>query len=227
MTRLTHAVLAATLALFVAFPEAQTRAAKSLVIYVVDVEGGNAQLWVTPSGESVLVDTGNGGAAAVRDADRIMAAVKDAGLSQIDHLIDALPRRSRRRPSRARDAHSHQGSSSTTGPTCSRPHKSIRAPAVWRTCRQGEAHHCEDRHQDSRHRSGLAHRQRHRTDSEDAAAWRGCANPYCAGFKRRRESCVGGRSATPKTNSPSRATSPSEDFGFCIWLISTGIRKSS
>ena len=67
----------ATLPLFVALPEAQTRAANSLVIYVVDVEGGNAQLWVTPSGESVLVDTGNAGAAAVRDADRIMAAVKD------------------------------------------------------------------------------------------------------------------------------------------------------
>src|SRR5687767_14508368 len=33
------------------------------------------------------MDTGNGGAAAVRDADRIMAAVKDAGLSRIDHLI--------------------------------------------------------------------------------------------------------------------------------------------
>ena len=77
----------ATLLLFVAFPAAQPRAAKSLDIYIVDVEGGNAQLWVTPSGESVLIDTGNAGAAAVRDADRIMAAVKDAGISQIDHLI--------------------------------------------------------------------------------------------------------------------------------------------
>jgi len=69
--------LLSILPLFVAFPAGQTRAAKSLDIYVVDVEGGNAQLWVTPSGESVLVDTGNAGAAAVRDADRIMAAVKD------------------------------------------------------------------------------------------------------------------------------------------------------
>jgi len=58
-----------------------------LNIYVVDVEGGNATLFVSPSGESVLMDTGNGGAAAVRDTDRIMAAVKDAGLSRIDHLI--------------------------------------------------------------------------------------------------------------------------------------------
>jgi beta-lactamase superfamily II metal-dependent hydrolase len=66
---------------------AQTRTAKTLDIYVMDVEGGNSQLYVTPSGESVLIDTGNAGAAAVRDAERIMAAVKDAGLKQIDHLI--------------------------------------------------------------------------------------------------------------------------------------------
>src|SRR3954447_24631324 len=66
---------------------AQTRTADALNIYVVDVEGGNAVLFVTPSGESVLVDTGNGGDGAVRDAGRIMAAAKDAGLRQIDHLI--------------------------------------------------------------------------------------------------------------------------------------------
>jgi competence protein ComEC len=59
----------------------------SLDIYVVDVEGGNATLFVAPSGESLLIDTGNGGAAAVRDTDRIMAAIKDAGVRQIDHLI--------------------------------------------------------------------------------------------------------------------------------------------
>ncbi len=74
------------LALSVTVPAAQTRG-KSLDIYVVDVEGGNATLFVSPSGESLLMDTGNGGTAAVRDADRIMAAVKDAGLTQIDHLI--------------------------------------------------------------------------------------------------------------------------------------------
>ena len=66
---------------------AQSRPANQLTIYVVDVEGGNATLFVTPSGESVLIDTGNGGAQAARDADRIMAAAKDAGVTQIDHLI--------------------------------------------------------------------------------------------------------------------------------------------
>ena len=75
------------LALSVVFPAAQTRAVKTLDIYIVDVEGGNATLFVSPSGESLLIDTGNAGAAAVRDAGRIMAAVKDAGLARIDHLM--------------------------------------------------------------------------------------------------------------------------------------------
>src|SRR5438128_5554638 len=64
---------------------AQTR--KTLDIYVIDVEGGNAVLFVTPSGESMLVDSGNGGAAAVRDAERFVAGAKDAGVTAIDHLI--------------------------------------------------------------------------------------------------------------------------------------------
>ena len=62
-------------------------ASKTLEIYVIDVEGGNATLFVSPTGESLLIDTGNAGAAAPRDAARIVAAVKDAGLQQIDHLI--------------------------------------------------------------------------------------------------------------------------------------------
>jgi competence protein ComEC len=67
---------------------AQTRTTRTtLDIYVVDVEGGNAVLFVSPSNESVLIDSGNGGAAAARDAERIVAAAKDAGLTKIDHLI--------------------------------------------------------------------------------------------------------------------------------------------
>jgi competence protein ComEC len=75
------------LAVLAVSPAAQTPARSTLDIYVVDVEGGNATLFVAPSGESLLMDTGNGGAAAGRDADRIMAAAKDAGLTRIDHLI--------------------------------------------------------------------------------------------------------------------------------------------
>src|SRR5215510_15146249 len=68
-----------------ALPSAQSR--RGLDIYLIDVEGGNATLFVSPSGESLLIDTGNGGMAAARDAGRIVEAAKDAGLSQIDHLI--------------------------------------------------------------------------------------------------------------------------------------------
>ncbi len=41
---------------------AQTPARRTLDIYVV--EGGNAALFVSPSGESLLIDTGNAGVAA-------------------------------------------------------------------------------------------------------------------------------------------------------------------
>ena len=65
---------------------AQTRT--TLDIYVVDVEGGNAVLFTAPTGESLLIDSGNVAPdAAIRDAERIIAAAKDAHLSQIDNLI--------------------------------------------------------------------------------------------------------------------------------------------
>jgi competence protein ComEC len=77
-------VLCVTLALSTTTARGQTR--DTLDIYVIDVEGGEATLFVAPSGESMLVDTGwpdlDG-----RDADRIVAAARDAGVSQIDHLI--------------------------------------------------------------------------------------------------------------------------------------------
>jgi competence protein ComEC len=73
-----------TLLLSLAAATAQPRT--TLDIYVTDVEGGNATLFVTPSGQSVLIDTGNLNGAP-RDAGRIMDAVRDAHLTQIDHLI--------------------------------------------------------------------------------------------------------------------------------------------
>ena len=62
--------------------------AQTLDIYVIDVEGGNATLFVAPAHESLLIDTGNAGpVASVRDAGRILDAMKAAGVQQIDHLI--------------------------------------------------------------------------------------------------------------------------------------------
>lgn len=67
-------------------PSAQTQSAKTLDVYVVDVEGGEATLFVSPSGESLLVDTGWPGFGG-RDADRIAAAARQAGVTQIDYLV--------------------------------------------------------------------------------------------------------------------------------------------
>lgn len=66
----------------------QLRAADKgdLQIYFVDVEGGQATLFVTPDKHSLLVDTGwpgNNG----RDADRIIAATKLAGINRIDYVL--------------------------------------------------------------------------------------------------------------------------------------------
>jgi competence protein ComEC len=82
------AVAGLALAAQLAPDRAAAQARTTLDIYVVDVEGGNATLFVAPSGESLLIDTGNVAPdAAIRDSERIMAAAKDAGLSRIDNLI--------------------------------------------------------------------------------------------------------------------------------------------
>jgi competence protein ComEC len=61
-------------------------AAADLQVYAIDVEGGKSTLYVSPSGEPMLVDTGYDGFKN-RDADRILAAVHDAGVHQIDYLV--------------------------------------------------------------------------------------------------------------------------------------------
>ena len=73
------------LLLFCASSFAQNSSA-SLQIYALDVEGGQSTLIVTPRGQSLLVDTGWPGFEG-RDADRIVAAAKLAGVQQIDYLL--------------------------------------------------------------------------------------------------------------------------------------------
>ncbi|MDB5812374.1 MAG: hypothetical protein JWN94_4496 [Betaproteobacteria bacterium] len=60
-------------------------AGRNLEIYWIDADGGAATLVIAPSGESMLIDTGypDGG----RDATRIAAAAKHAGLTKIDHMV--------------------------------------------------------------------------------------------------------------------------------------------
>ena len=74
-----------TLAFAAAFVPLQG-ASKDLTVYFVDVEGGQATLFIAPSGESLLIDAGWSGFNG-RDADRIVAAAKAAGLQQIDYLL--------------------------------------------------------------------------------------------------------------------------------------------
>jgi competence protein ComEC len=71
--------------------------AKGLDIYFIDVEGGQSTLLVTPSGESLLIDAGWAGDGAPgskagdpsksRDANRILAVARDAGIKEIDYAL--------------------------------------------------------------------------------------------------------------------------------------------
>ncbi len=83
MKRLAAALLL-SFALAATLVAAQAPSSKPLDIYVVDTEGGKAALFVSPTGQSLLIDSGNPGG---RDTDRIMEVVNQAGLKQIDFLI--------------------------------------------------------------------------------------------------------------------------------------------
>jgi beta-lactamase superfamily II metal-dependent hydrolase len=55
----------------------------TLNIYYIDTEGGQSTLFVSPAGETLLVDTGNAGD---RDLGRIVETLKTAGVKQVDHM---------------------------------------------------------------------------------------------------------------------------------------------
>src|SRR2546421_3873828 len=59
---------------------------KPLEIYFIDVEGGQATLFVTPAGQSMLIDTGFPGNGD-RDLNRILATMKQAGALRLDYLL--------------------------------------------------------------------------------------------------------------------------------------------
>ena len=69
---------------------------QTLQIYFIDVEGGQSTLIITPERHSLLIDTGWAGDGTgfrpgdphvARDANRIVAAARDAGITQIDYLL--------------------------------------------------------------------------------------------------------------------------------------------
>ena len=63
---------------------AQTQARSTLDIYYIDSEGGGSTLFVSPSGEAAMIDTGNPGA---RDLDRIVATLSEAGVRELAYLV--------------------------------------------------------------------------------------------------------------------------------------------
>ena len=62
---------------------AQAPAGKTLDIYFIDTEGGQSTLYVSPGGQTLLVDAGNAGE---RDLNRILEVLKVAGVKQLDHF---------------------------------------------------------------------------------------------------------------------------------------------
>jgi competence protein ComEC len=69
-----------------AWPLSSPDPKKPLHIFFVDVEGGQATLFVTPDQHALLIDTGWSGNNG-RDADRIVAVAKKAGISKIDDVL--------------------------------------------------------------------------------------------------------------------------------------------
>ena len=63
---------------------AQAQRQQTLDIYYLDVAGGGGTLIVSPSGSALLIDAGWPGP---RDAERILAAARHAGLEKIDYFL--------------------------------------------------------------------------------------------------------------------------------------------
>lgn len=79
-------IFVAAFALLLAQTASAFAATSPMKIYFVDVEGGQATLFVTANKQSLLIDTGWDGRNG-RDADRIVAAAKSAGLNRIDYVL--------------------------------------------------------------------------------------------------------------------------------------------
>ena len=74
--------------LLLAFLASALAAANKLDVYTIDVEGGKSVLFVSPSGESLLIDAGWPAAGQWRVSTGVIVdAVKAAGLKRIDHLL--------------------------------------------------------------------------------------------------------------------------------------------
>ena len=182
-------LLSALAVAFGAGPYAQTprpappaQAGKTLDIYVADTEGGKAALFVSPTGQTLLIDSGNPGE---RDLTRILAMLSDAGVTQAGlSPVDALSRRPRRRAPGAVQEDPHrqlhrsraEHRAERTGPELL---DDLRAVP-----RHGQAHRGQAGRPRADHRPRLEDRDFGRGGVEDGAARRRQAE---SGLRRRRE----------------------------------------
>ena len=162
-------VLVSVMALASALVGAQTKSAKPLEIYVVDTEGGKATLFVSPSGESLLIDTGNPGEPR---PDRILAmfaaaGVKQAGLCALTHYhvdhIGGLMELAKRIPIAHFIDH---------GPSVEEREQVQGFQAAYAELYSKAKHTVVKPATGAHHRAGLAHRLVGRQGAEDAAAGR-------------------------------------------------------
>src|SRR5258708_6508727 len=79
-----RSLLAIVFAIGLGTPVLWAQQEKALEVFFIDVEGGQSTLFVSPSGQSLVVDTGWAGE---RDAGRIVSVAKLAGVKQIDYLV--------------------------------------------------------------------------------------------------------------------------------------------
>jgi competence protein ComEC len=95
MAMVTVSSMLLAVAMAAAFTPGPAAKTAGLEIYFIDVEGGQSTLVVTPDRHSLLIDTGwagngsgfnPGNAHDARDANRIVAAARDAGIKGIDYL---------------------------------------------------------------------------------------------------------------------------------------------
>ena len=177
-------IVAALLLATLTAPRAQAQ--KPLDIYFIDVEGGQATLFVTPSGESMLIDTGYPGLGD-RDVNRVLGTIKDAGLTRLDYLArHALPQRSRRQrgDDRREDPRRHLRRSRAVGRDGRGRHGDLRHLRQGTRARQAHARETG--------RQGADPGPRRHVSSPPAASGSRArcpgpaqANPLCAAFKPR------------------------------------------
>jgi beta-lactamase superfamily II metal-dependent hydrolase len=73
----------------VTLPATLLHAADTLDMYVLDVDGGKAEIITTPAGQNVLIDAGSPGRGGgpSRDLTRVLDAAKTLGIKQFDYAI--------------------------------------------------------------------------------------------------------------------------------------------